>query len=57
MEQISLFPLEEKIGRALETIKLFEKTALRMNEEGYYLAFSGGKDSQVTAFVRYVPVC
>lgn len=47
MEQISLFPLEEKIGRALETIKLFEKTALRMNEEGYYLAFSGGKDSQV----------
>lgn len=47
MEQISLFPLEEKIRCAVETIKLFEKTALQMDTEGYYLAFSGGKDSQV----------
>lgn len=42
-----MFPLEEKIQRAIETIKLFEKAALQMDPEGYYLAFSGGKDSQV----------
>ena len=41
--QLSLFGttnLEEKINRAIERIKTFEPP------EGYYLAFSGGKDSQ-----------
>lgn len=47
MEQICLFPIEEKIERAIENLKLYEKTALRMHPDGYYLAFSGGKDSQV----------
>lgn len=47
MEQLSLFPLEDKINRAIENIKMFEEVALRMDPEGYYLAFSGGKDSQV----------
>lgn len=47
MEQLSLFPLEDKIKRAIENLKIFESAALRMDPEGYYLAFSGGKDSQV----------
>lgn len=47
MEQLSLFSLEPKIKRAIENIRLFEAVALQMHPEGYYLAFSGGKDSQV----------
>ena len=47
MEQLSLFSLEPKIVRATELLKSFEKTALSMSPNGYYLAFSGGKDSQV----------
>lgn len=47
MEQLSLFSLEPKIESAVENLKLFERAALQMNPEGYYLAFSGGKDSQV----------
>lgn len=47
MEQLSLFSLEPKIKRAIENIRLFEAAALQMDPEGYYLAFSGGKDSQV----------
>ena len=46
MEQICLFPIEDKIERAIQNLKMFEETALRMNPDGYYLAFSGGKDSQ-----------
>ena len=47
MEQLSLFPIEEKVERAVQNLKMFEATALRMHPDGYYLAFSGGKDSQV----------
>lgn len=47
MDQLSLFSLEPKIKRAVENLKLFEAAALQMHPEGYYLAFSGGKDSQV----------
>lgn len=47
MEQLSLFPIEEKVERAVQNLKMFEAMALRMHPEGYYLAFSGGKDSQV----------
>lgn len=47
MEQLSLFSLEPKIERAVKNLKLFEEAALRKSPEGYYLAFSGGKDSQV----------
>lgn len=47
MEQLLLFDLGPKIKRAIENLKMFEETALKMNPEGYYLSFSGGKDSQV----------
>lgn len=47
MEQLLLFDLEPKINRAIENFKMFEETALRMHPNGYYLSFSGGKDSQV----------
>lgn len=47
MEQLCLFSLEQKIGRAVKAIQMFEAAALQMHPEGYYLAFSGGKDSQV----------
>lgn len=47
MEQLMLFDLEPKIKRAIENFKIYEETALRLNPKGYYLSFSGGKDSQV----------
>lgn len=47
MEQMCLFRLEEKIAHAVSYLKMFEAAALAMSPEGYYLAFSGGKDSQV----------
>lgn len=47
MEQLMLFSLEPKIKRAIENFKIYEETALRLNPKGYYLSFSGGKDSQV----------
>lgn len=43
MKQLSIFggtSLEDKVNRAIERLKTFEPP------EGYYLAFSGGKDSQ-----------
>lgn len=39
MEQLTLIPVKSKIDIAIERIKEFEP------EEGYYLGFSGGKDS------------
>lgn len=39
--------LEKKIKNSIEIIKKTEKLALKYNEFGYHLAFSGGKDSQV----------
>lgn len=47
MEQIRLFSLQPKIERSKELFKMFEEAALRMDPGGYYLSFSGGKDSQV----------
>lgn len=47
MEQLSLFSLQPKIKQAIENLKQFEDMALRMSSDGYYLAYSGGKDSQV----------
>lgn len=43
MEQLNMFgqtSLEDKVKRAIDRLRAFEP------EEGYYLAFSGGKDSQ-----------
>lgn len=40
--------LKDKEERAIELLRLYEKNALDINEQdGYYLAFSGGKDSVV----------
>ena len=39
--------LQSKIDKAIEFIKHGEKLALAMNADGYFVAFSGGKDSQV----------
>lgn len=39
--------LEEKIQHSIEVIRKAEKMALHYSEEGFHLAFSGGKDSQV----------
>ena len=43
MEQLNMFgqtSLEDKVKRAIDRLRTFEPP------EGYYLAFSGGKDSQ-----------
>lgn len=48
MEQLSFFSIEKKIENAITLLKMFEEKAIEMNSEGYYLCFSGGKDSQVT---------
>jgi len=39
--------LEDKIKKSIDLIRKHEITALKVNSAGYYLAFSGGKDSQV----------
>ena len=41
--------LKEKVDKAIERIKVFENSAKRHGDgNGYFLAFSGGKDSVVT---------
>lgn len=48
MEQYTLFiDIEIKIKRSIHAMQTFEAKALQMSPEGYYLCFSGGKDSQV----------
>ena len=39
--------LQAKIDHSISLIRKAEKTALRYRKEGFYVAFSGGKDSQV----------
>lgn len=39
--------LTHKIEHSIQLIRKAEPTALRYRAEGFYLAFSGGKDSQV----------
>jgi phosphoadenosine phosphosulfate reductase len=38
--------LQDKINHSIELLRKGEKLAMKMSEKGYYLAFSGGKDSQ-----------
>lgn len=38
-------PLAEKIETAIATLRLWEEAALARDERGYWLAYSGGKDS------------
>ncbi|WP_020675290.1 phosphoadenosine phosphosulfate reductase family protein [Geopsychrobacter electrodiphilus] len=40
-------PLDYKIAQSLQWIREYEKTALDISPDGYYVAFSGGKDSIV----------
>lgn len=42
---------KDRVETAIDRIKSFENVALRMNEEGYYVAYSGGKDSLVIAYL------
>jgi phosphoadenosine phosphosulfate reductase len=42
-------PLQEKIESAIGLIRLYEQQALTLSDDGYYVAFSGGKDSIVMA--------
>ena len=44
---ISYSSLDQKIETAIERIKCFENKAIEYNPAGYYLAYSGGKDSDV----------
>lgn len=39
--------LQRKIDHSIDLLQRAEKLALKMNPDGFYLAFSGGKDSQV----------
>ena len=54
-------PLEDKIEEAIELLRAWEWKALQSSPFGYYLAFSGGKDSIVIdklaqmAGVKYTP--
>ena len=43
--------LEEKVNKSIERLRLFEPP------EGYYLAFSGGKDSVVCKALLYMSGC
>lgn len=38
---------KRKINEAIELLQKYEKVALQLNPSGYYLSFSGGKDSQL----------
>lgn len=40
-----------KIEHSVDLLKRAEKLALKMSPEGFHLAFSGGKDSQVLYYL------
>jgi len=42
-----MYSLQDKINHSIEIIQNAEKLALKFSEDGFHLAFSGGKDSQV----------
>jgi phosphoadenosine phosphosulfate reductase len=45
MIQQSIFGEISKVGNSISLLKEFEPMALQLNPEGYYLCYSGGKDS------------
>ena len=47
LKELTLMGEVDKVQIALNRLKLHEAEALRMNPRGYYVAFSGGKDSCV----------
>lgn len=46
-------PLEDKIRRSIALLQHYEASALKLSDYGYYLAFSGGKDSCVIKQLAY----
>lgn len=44
---MAIKPLSEKIEESISLIKKGEQLALSLNPDGYFVGFSGGKDSQV----------
>lgn len=49
MEQLDMWggsPLEDKVKKAIERFRSYEDIALSFSPDGFYIAFSGGKDSQ-----------
>ena len=48
-QQALAMPLAEKIEIALLTIRNYEQMALKLSDDGFYVCFSGGKDSTVVA--------
>lgn len=40
-------PLERKVAQAIALLQLWEPKALELSQNGYWLAYSGGKDSEV----------
>lgn len=52
MEQTTFIDLlAEKEAKSIALLQTFEQAAVSMNPEGYYLAYSGGKDSDVLLHV------
>lgn len=47
LKEEQLFGTVDKVQIAIERLKEFERAAIEMNPSGYYVAFSGGKDSIV----------
>ena len=47
IERALAMPLETKIKKAIAMLQCYEEGALKLSPDGYYLAFSGGKDSCV----------
>lgn len=47
LKELTLAGEIDKVQVAINRLKLHEKEALRMSPDGYYVAFSGGKDSCV----------
>jgi phosphoadenosine phosphosulfate reductase len=43
----TLFGIDDKVEKAIARLQSWENSAIKMNAEGYHVAFSGGKDSIV----------
>lgn len=47
LKENTIFGIEDKVAVAIERLRHFENQACQMQETGYWVAFSGGKDSIV----------
>lgn len=52
--EIDLLGTTDKIANAIKLLKAYETIAIANNENGYYVGFSGGKDSLVIAYLCYL---